>query len=138
MINATTEYRKWSILFLIVALWNLTGAIPGYFLTEMTYHVFFGRELIDPLYLSIYRGAWGSTLLYFIGYLFVARRPEKHTGIVILGMIGKIFFAKTLLAHYLTGVAGPVVLIVISGDMLFSLLFIVYLYSMYRNGEKII
>jgi hypothetical protein len=125
-------------LFLISAIWNLIGAIFGYFNTAFTFSGFFNRELTDPLFYAIYQGAWGTTLVYFIGYLIVANNPIKHTGIVIVGGIGKIGFAISLLKFYLAGLAGPVVFIVILGDFVFALLFLHYFFRLYKSKESIL
>jgi len=126
------------VLFIVAALWNLIGAIFGYFNTAYTFNGFFARELTDPLYYEIYKGAWGTTLVYFIGYSIVAHNPLKHTGIVIVGLIGKIGFAITLLKFYLAGLAGSVVFIVIIGDFIFSILFFYYFFLLYKANQKII
>ena len=77
-------------LFILAAVWNLLGALLGYFNTEFTFQLFFSRELSDPLIYAIYNGAWGTTLVYIIGYLIVAYNPIRHSGIVIVGGIGKV------------------------------------------------
>lgn len=126
------------VLFIVAALWNLIGAIFGYFNTAYTFNGFFARELTDPLFYSIYQGAWGTTLVYFIGYSIVAYNPLKHTGIVIVGLIGKIGFAISLLKFYLAGLAGSIVFIVIIGDFIFSILFFYYFFLLYKANQKII
>ncbi|CAD5249555.1 MULTISPECIES: hypothetical protein [unclassified Imperialibacter] len=125
-------------LFVVSALWNLIGAIFGYFNTAFTFNGFFNRELADPLYYAIYQGAWGTTLVYFIGYSIVAYNPLKHTGIVIVGGIGKVGFAISLFKFYLSGLAGPVVFIVIVGDFIFSILFMYYFFRLYQTKESIL
>lgn len=125
-------------LFITAAIWNLLGAILGYFNTEFTFQLFFGRELSDPLIYTIYNGAWGTTLVYIIGYLIVAYNPVRHSGIVIVGGIGKVGFAIKLLQLYLSGLANPVVLIVIIGDLIFSLLFLYYFFQLYKSEETIL
>ena len=134
----TKELSFFKGLFIVSALWNLIGAIFGYFNTAYTFSGFFNRELEDPLYYAIYQGAWGTTLVYFIGYLIVAYNPLKHTGIVIVGGIGKVCFAIALLKFYLSGLAGPVVFIVIVGDFIFSSLFMYYFLRLYQTKERII
>ena len=132
------EITFFRVLFIISALWNLTGAIFGYFNTAYTFQAFFNRELTDPLFYNIYQGAWGTTLVYFIGYSIVAYNPLKHTGIVIVGGIGKVGFAISLLKFYLSGIAGPIVFIVIVGDFIFSLLFLYYFLRLYKSKERIV
>ena len=126
------------LLFIVAALWNLTGAGFGYFNTAFTFQNFFDRELSDPLFYDIYKGAWGTTFVYFFGYLLVAYNPLKHTGIVIVGVIGKVGFAIKLMQLYLAGLANSVVLIVIIGDFIFMLLFMYYFLLLYKAKESII
>ncbi|MCU0823293.1 MAG: hypothetical protein MUF77_01460 [Leptospira sp.] len=132
------EVLQFRILFIIAAIWNLIGAVYGYFNTELVYFHFFGRELTDPLIYAIYQGAWGTTLVYIFGYLIVAYNPSKHSGIVIVGGIGKLGFAIKLLQLYQSNLAHPIVFIVILGDFLFSLLFFYYFYSLYRAKLSIL
>lgn len=130
--------KKFRILFVLAALWNLIGVGFGYFNTAFTFQNFFGRELTDPLIHAIYQGAWGTTLVYFFGYLIVAYSPERHPGIVIVGGIGKIGFAIKLLQLYAIGLAKPIVFIVIIGDFIFVLLFFYYFFNLYRSQIRII
>lgn len=135
------ESRKLNYLkaiFLLAALWNLIGAGFGYFNTAFTFQHFFSRELVDPLFYEIYRGAWGTTFVYFFGYLIVARNPIKHPGIVIVGGIGKLGYVINLLKLYMAGVANPVVLIVIIGDSIFLLSFIYYFLQLRMARESIL
>ncbi|MDH5518317.1 MAG: hypothetical protein OEY36_10970 [Gammaproteobacteria bacterium] len=132
------ELKFIKLLFIVAALWNLTGAGFGYFNTAYTFQNFFGRELSDPLFYDIYKGAWGTTFVYFFGYLIVAHNPLKHSGIVIVGAIGKVGFAIKLLQLYLSGIANSVVLIVVIGDLIFMLLFIYYFLILYKAKEDII
>jgi hypothetical protein len=132
------EIKMFRVLFIVAAIWNMIGAGFGYFNTAYTFTHFFGRELTDPLIFAIYQGAWGTTLVYFFGYLIVAKNPVKHSGIVIVGGIGKVGFAIKLLQLYLAGLAGPVVFVVIVGDFIFTALFLLYFYRLYRTGQSIL
>lgn len=125
-------------IFIIAALWNFAGAVLGYFNTSYTYHLFFDKELIDPLTHTIYKGAWGTTLVYFFGYLIVAYNPIKHTGIVIVGGIGKLGYAVNLLQLYISGIANSAVLIVVAGDIAFLIFFFYYFIQLYKADESVI
>ena len=129
------ELMFFRIVFVVAALWNLAGGVPGYFDSANMFHRLFSRELTDPLMTAIYKGSWGTTFLYFFGYLLVAYNPVRHTGIVILGTIGKVFFAAGLLSAYLSGTATSFTLVVIAGDFIFTILFIAYLVRMTRRLE---
>lgn len=132
------EITFFRILFVVAALWNFIGAIFGYFNTAYTFNGFFNRELKDPLFYAIYQGAWGTTLVYFVGYSIVAYNPLKHTGVVMVGGIGKVGFAISLLKFYLVGLAGSIVFIVIVGDFIFFLLFLYYFFRLYKTKESIL
>ncbi|MDH4122332.1 MAG: hypothetical protein OEV94_11580 [Deltaproteobacteria bacterium] len=126
------EIKRFRVLFIAAALWNLTGAVFGYFNTSHTFSVIFGRELTDPLYFAIYQGAWGTTLMYFLGYLIVAYNPVRHSGIVLIGGIGKVGYAVKLLQLYMAGIASSAALIVIIGDFTFAFLFCWYFYRLIK------
>jgi hypothetical protein len=132
------ELVLFRFLFLTAALWNLIGAIFGYFNTGFTFYNFFGKELLDPLVYAIYQGAWGTTLVYFFGYLIVAYNPVKHSGIVIVGGIGKVGFAVKLLQLYSQGIANPIVFAVIVGDFIFVAFFIYYFFRLRKSNIEII
>jgi hypothetical protein len=125
-------------MFLLAALWNLTGAVFGYFNTAFTFQHFFDRELSDPLFHAIYQGSWGTTFVYFFGYLIVAHNPVKHVGIVIVGGIGKLGFAVKLLQLYMAGLANSLIFIVIVGDFIFLLLFAYYFVCLFKAKESIL
>ena len=122
-------------LFLIASLWNLAGAIFGYFNTAFTFELIFNRTLTDPLMFAVYKGAWGTTLIYFVGYLLVSYNPEKHYGIVVTGGIGKLGFIITLLQLYLAGIAGPIIFVIVMGDGIFLSLFAFYFYQLYKTTK---
>ena len=122
-------------LFLFASLWNLTGAVFGFFNTAFTFEFIFNRELTDPLLFAVYKGAWGTTLTYFVGYLLVSYNPAKHFGIVITGGIGKLGFIVTLLQLYFAGIAGPIIFVVVIGDGIFLVLFAYYFLQLYRETK---
>ena len=122
-------------LFLLASLWNLAGAVFGFFNTAFTFELIFNRELTDPLLFAVYKGAWGTTLTYFVGYLLVSYNPEKHYGIVVTGGIGKLGFIVTLLQLYFAGIAGPIIFVVVVGDGIFLALFLYYFFQLYKSTE---
>ncbi|RKF17414.1 hypothetical protein DBZ36_13230 [Alginatibacterium sediminis] len=125
--------HPFTILFLFASVWNLCGALFGFFNTESTFELMFNQQLNDPLMLAIYQGSWGTTLTYVIGYLLVARNPAKHYGVVITGSIGKLGFIVTLLKLYFLGIAGPIVFMIVMGDVVFLALFANYFYRLFKS-----
>jgi hypothetical protein len=136
MRNKAFSYFTW--LFLAAALWNLIGAGFGYFNTGFTFQKIFGRQLSDPLFYEIYKGAWGTTLMFFIGYLLVAYDPVKHVGVAIIGGIGKLSFALAELQLYLAGLANPVLLTIVVGDFIFCAFFVHYFITLYKHKKQVV
>jgi len=132
------EFPFFTGLFLVAAGWNLVGAGFGYFNTEYTFQGLFERELSDPLFYEIYKGAWGTTLMFFIGYLMVAYDPIKHSGVALIGGIGKLSFAIAELQLYLHGLANSLILIIVVGDFIFCAFFVYYFTKIYAHERVIV
>lgn len=125
-------------LFLISAAWNFAGAVPGVSDPAGMFVREFGRDLGDPIMIAIYRGAWGTALLYGFGFLLVAKDPARHAGIVLMGGAGKALFAANLLYMYLQGWTSDFALVVIIGDVVFILLFALYFAQLKKRGVALI
>ncbi|MGJ4996348.1 hypothetical protein [Bradyrhizobium sp. HKCCYLR20261] len=134
----TSELRLFRAMFVAAAIWNLCGGVLGYFNTGETFLRLFGRSADDPVLLSVFQGSAGTTFTYFFGYLIVAFDPLRHTGIAIVGGIGKVGFAIQMLKFYLAGLANAHALIVVVGDMIFCALFIVYFLRLLKTGNRLI
>lgn len=132
------ELGYFRALFVLAAVWNLAGGIIGYFNPEHAFSLLFDRALTDPLYHDIYRGACGTTLVYFVGYSVVALDPVRHTGIVLVGGIGKVGFAIQLLKFYVAGLANANAFVVIIGDFIFFALFLYYFYRLHRTERPVL
>ncbi|NWH08742.1 MAG: hypothetical protein HXY22_08900 [Alphaproteobacteria bacterium] len=132
------EFSAYRALFLISALWNLAGAVPGIADSGGMFAQEFGRTLTDPVLLAVYRGAWGTALLYGFGFLMVAYNPLRHTGVVLMGGIGKALFALNLFSMYLNGWASDFAIVVIAGDALFVAGFVVYFLRLHRHGIALV
>jgi len=135
---AGRELTLFRILFLVAAVWNFAGAIPGLADPAGMFEREFGRSLMDPVMVSVYRGAWGTALLYGFGFLLVALRPMRHTGIIIMGGLGKALFALNLFQMFLNDWTSSFAIIVIAGDAVFVALFVIFLYRMKSNGLEIL
>jgi hypothetical protein len=133
-----SEIRFFRALFIAAALWNLCGGVLGYFNPGHTFMLLFDRSADDPVLLAVFRGATGTTLTYFFGYLIVAFNPLRHSGIVIVGGIGKVGFAIQMLKFYTAGLANAHALIVVVGDLIFGVLFLYYFYRLIKTGNRLI
>lgn len=124
--------------FIVAALWNFAGAIPGLMDTAVMFEREFGRALTDPVLIAVYRGAWGTAFLYGIGFLLVAYNPVRHTGIVFMGGLGKTLFALNLLFMFLNGWTSSFAVIVLLGDLVFVTLMLAYFWRLKKLGHKLI
>lgn len=125
-------------LFIIAALWNFAGAVPGLLDTEGMFAREFGSDLTDPVMVAVYRGAWGTAFLYGFGFLIVAWKPVRHSGVVLMGGLGKALFATNLAWMYLNGWTSDFAIVVIGGDIIFVALFAVYFVRLRRLGHSLI
>ena len=132
------DLRLFRLLFVISAIWNFAGAIPGLLDSNRMFLEEFGRELTDPVLMAVYRGAWGTAFLYGFGFLAAARDPARHSGIVLMGGLGKALFALNLLYMYLQGWTSPFAVVVILGDVIFVAAFIWYFARLRRCGITLI
>ncbi|PQA88000.1 hypothetical protein [Hyphococcus luteus] len=126
------------ILFVISAIWNFAGAIPGLVDAGGMFEREFGRALADPVMTAVYRGAWGTAFLYGFGFLMAAVHPARHTGIVLMGGLGKALFALNLCFMYVKGWTSSFAIVVIAGDIVFVALFILYFIMLKRRGIAIL
>ena len=117
----------WRGLFAIIALWTALGAVPGFLDPHGTFVRFHGHEPESALVLDLYRGAWGQTLLFAIGYVLAAFDPRRHGALLLLGGIGKVMFAL----RHMELATGPdatfMSTVAIVGDLVFSALMFFYL-----------
>jgi hypothetical protein len=135
---AGKELSFFRIFFVISALWNFAGAFPGLFDSVGMFEREFGRELADPVMIAVYRGAWVTAFLYGFGFLAVAYNPVRHTGIVMMGGVGKALFALNLLMMYLNGWTSDFAVVVIVGDLVFVIVFVIYFTRVMRLGQTLI
>src|SRR5687767_14269706 len=135
---ADKEIRLFRAVFIAAAIWNLCGGVLGYFNPGHAFVLLFDRSADDPILLSVFQGASGTTFTYFFGYLIVAVNPLRHTGIVIVGGIGKVGFAIQMLKFYTAGLANANALIVVVGDLAFCALFLYYFYRVVKTGNRLI
>ncbi|MBN2629902.1 MAG: hypothetical protein JXR75_05120 [Rhodobacteraceae bacterium] len=141
MTQATRErtiLHLWRLVFLIAAIWNLIGGLPGVIAPARMFAQEFGRDLTDPVMVAVCRGAWGTALLYGFGFLMAARDPIRHSGVVLMGGTGKALFALNLAILYLQGWTTDFARVVILGAVGFVALFALYVLWLRRKGYRLI
>ena len=130
--------RYLAVLFIVAALWNFAGSVPGLFDPGQMFTREFGRPLTDPVLLAVYRGAWGTAFIYGFGFLLVALNPVRHVAVVLMGGTGKALFALNLFFMWQAGWTSSFAVVVILGDVVFVALFVAYLITMKRSGAGVL
>jgi hypothetical protein len=69
----------------------------------------------------------GFIALFGLGYWMVASAPEQNRGIVQLGLLGKSLAVALVVGHYVAGNVSAPLALVVSGDVVFAVLFARYL-----------
>jgi len=122
-------------MFFFGALWNFSFAIPGLLFPEFSIKLTFGTEMDQSLLLgnyyahSMYLFWWGAVLIFGIGYYLVSRDVNKNRGIVWMGVIGKLCFFFFLTSSYLMGKSTILSFLGGSGDFIFTILFLNFLWQ---------
>ncbi|MBX3270998.1 MAG: hypothetical protein KF729_12105 [Sandaracinaceae bacterium] len=126
MTNLHSTHWGWRAVFATAALWTLLGAIPGYLDPAASFLRFHGAPADSPLVLELYRGAWGQTLLFAVGYAVAAIDPRRHGLLLLLGGIGKLLYAIRVLST-LGDLPTPMALVAAAGDLVFVALIAAFL-----------
>lgn len=128
---------KYSKLFFIGALWNLSIAGSGLLLPKLINKLAFGfRSVIayGPATFAL-RLTWALVFVYGIGYYLVSRDPEKNRGVVWMGVLGKLAFFFTALVYYSRKVITLLTMLLCFGDFVFSALFAHFLVKTRNEAE---
>ena len=129
------SYRDWRIFFIVAALWNALGAVPGLCFSALNLEIFYGVEGADDLTIFLNQCVWWAVLVYGIGYLIVASAPDRHLGIVAMGIIAKVIIAALWIRLFAIDRATFMAAFAALGDSVFTLLFVLYLIKGPRAPE---
>ncbi len=130
------EYETWRKFFLVSALWNFCGAIPGIFFLFLSMRLFYGVQTDDYHTLFLSSLFWGAVLMFGIGFLIVANAPIKNLGIIVLGAVAKIIVAFVWYYIYFLYKDRATIIVVsaATGDLAFAIYFCYYLAKGPRSG----
>ena len=122
--------------FFASALWNLVG---GAFIIAATGWIFDSSGVAIP-FPAAYYYTWTAMILVFgLGYYCVYRDMFRNRDIVLMGVIGKTVFSAVFLYYFVShpGQIPVFFLIPIGGDLVFVVLFIMFLRFAYaRNSNQ--
>jgi hypothetical protein len=124
-------YRK---MFFIAAIWNFSFAIPGLLFPEFSIKLTFGPEIDQSLILgnyyarSMYLFWWGAVLLFGIGYYLISLDINRNRAMIWMGVLGKLCFFFFFTYSYFTGRSTLLSFLGGSGDFLFTVMFIAFLF----------
>ena len=111
--------RVFRYVLAVTALWTLMGAVPGYLDPAASFERFSGAPAESPIVLELYRGAWGQTLLFAIGYAVASFDPRRHLLVVVLGAVGKSLYAARILIGFSGNPPNSLALTAALGDLIF-------------------
>jgi hypothetical protein len=90
--NSSSYERRWSRFFLVAALFNYAIGVPICLFRRWSYDLSFvegvGR---DPMAMRLWADFGFAVILIGIGYQIVSRNIRQNRGIVLLGIIAKLF-----------------------------------------------
>ena len=121
------NHQSWRKFFAVSALWNFFGSIPAIVFPKLNMLLFYGERTEDYYALFFNRGLWVVVFIFGIGYLLVSVNPMRFTGIIIMGIIGKVTVIGTWFYMYSIERATGLAIFGATGDSLFTLLFILFL-----------
>ncbi len=121
--------EKYSKLFLIGALWNLSIGGSALLLPGFINKLVFGFKTVITYGATTFalRLAWALIFVYGIGYYFVSQDPEKNRGIVWMGILGKMAVFITALFYFPKKIITLLAMLLCLGDFVFSILYALFL-----------
>ena len=125
---------RWATVFFAAALFNYAIGFPILLFRRWTYDLSYVAEVSrDPMALRLWADFGFAVVLIGFGYQLIARDVSKNRGIVLLGIIAKLFDVFNLTTLYMQGLAKPLVLIPAFIDAAFVVLFVAFWFSSART-----
>lgn len=118
-------------MFFLAGLWNLCIGLTGLFFTDFSVALFFGEGAVTSAFLAVvmFRLFMVAIMIFGLGYYLVSRELMLNRGIIWLGLISKIILFVIFIYFFFTGKATLIAALALSGDFLWSLLFLQFIYQ---------
>jgi hypothetical protein len=135
--NKSNYDRRWSKLFLVAALFNYAIGFPILLLSRWSFDRSFVEAVDrDPVAIWLWADFGFVVILIGFGYQIISRNIRKNRGIVLLGMIAKLFDVINLTLLYAWGFGRPLVLIPALIDGLFAVAFAIFWFSKPPDNDR--
>jgi hypothetical protein len=109
------------IMFTTAAWFNWVAGLAVAVNVELLFGLFGITPLpTEPLFLQLF--AW-LVIVFGIGYFWASRDPVANVPVIKLGMIGKLSVVLVSLACVLTGSVSWQIMLLVSADLLYAILF---------------
>lgn len=135
----------WQKMLVVGALWNISIGLTSLLLTDFILMMMFGKApitenlsafmngtvpVVDNLQILIFfRFFMIAVILFGIGYYWVSRNLLANRAIIWLGLVAKLMIFFTFAYYYALGQSSFFSVLICSGDFIFSIFFILFLYQ---------
>ena len=132
---ADSPTKFWKILFLFAGVFNLAAGATGMVVPAIGVTFISGIETAEPGVLFIFFILSFVVALFGLGYLMVAVNAAANRGLVTIGAIAKISLFGIAVYGYLNDLSTLEFMLVVSSDVVWALLFIRYLRTVFRRAD---
>ena len=117
--------------FFFASLWNFSIGFIGILFTDFSIGLFFGPDAVTADFIAklFFRLFMIAVIIFGAGYYIVSREITFNRGIVWLGLLSKLILFVVFLIYFITGSATLMALIAVTGDFLWAMIFILFLYQ---------
>ena len=138
--------KKWSEntfkkVFLIAAICNISGGLGAIFFFESSMTSLWGAEYIQLFYdnrvaLSTYRLFWALVIIFGVGYYIISLDLTKNRAVIWMAIAGKLTVFLVWSYDYYMGKIQLAAFIGGTGDLVFALIFILFLWQTRDMGSS--
>lgn len=126
---------KWKLLFIGAAIFNYVIGFPILLARNWSYTFSFASSVgKDPMAMRLWADFGFAVVLIGFGYQIVSRDVSQNRGVVLLGIIAKLFDVLNLSLLYSWGYAKPIVLLPAAIDGAFVVAFLVFWFVTKRSS----
>ncbi len=113
-------------MFFVAAIWNWILAISFLILPriDINYFLLAGGEIPHPSNILWFDSFMGLVFAFGIGFYLVSRNEKENHGLIAMAIFEKVWVFLIGLLYFLTGQASSLLLLIVTGDLIFGLLFL--------------